>query len=70
MMTKEQFNNIDAGDFLIFNSGVDRKVISRNDFSLTFNKIKGVGDVYYLYHDICKKVIGVYRIKPIKINEL
>ena len=77
MLTKDRFNGIKKGDVLLFNSGASREVVDKtlhkkdrvgsrrrhDTVFLTFNKINGVGVTVYLYGDIHKKVVGIFKVK-------
>lgn len=64
-MTRNSFNSLEKGNFLLFKSGRCRAIIakSRDNRCVTFKKVNGYGETVYMYCDIKDKVIGVLKFK-------
>ena len=77
MISRERFNNLQQGDFLIFKSGAVREIVHFGSSWARFahfnprchirlNKLRGKGVTYFFYGDINRKITGVLKIKNLK----
>jgi len=74
MISRERFNDVKEGDFLVFKSGRTRKVTKVNQCwaervqlkprtYLYFKKLKGTGFTIMAFGDCSKKVIATFKPK-------
>ena len=70
MISRERFNNIKAGEILIFNNGTPRKALKDvQNNCVRFKKVRGYGNTTYTYSDIYKQIIAIAKPKETTMSD-